>query len=314
MRLRLSTGPHILSSDTTQKKMLDVIIALVPTSVAGVYLFGVQALWVLCASILAAVATEFLYQKITGRHSTIADLSAVLTGLLLGLNMPSAAPLWVPVIGSIFAILIVKQLFGGIGDNFLNPALAARAVLLTSWPVQMTTFFLPQRLINLFAQSTAEVGDAMTSATPLAKGGYALMDLFYGNIPGTIGEVCKAAILIGFVYLVIRKTIDVEIPVLFVGAVALLTWALKGNPLEAVLSGGVLFGAVFMATDYVTRPVVKAGQYIYAIGAGLLVVLIRKYSAYPEGVTYAILLMNALSPLLDKFIKRRIYGEVKTRG
>lgn len=310
MRLRVSTGPHILSSDSTQKRMLDVVIALAPVSIVGVYLFGLHALWVLAVSTVAAVAAEAIWERLTGKPVTVGDLSAVVTGLLIGLNMPASAPLWLPLIGSIFAIIVVKQVFGGIGHNFLNPALAARAVLLTSWPARMTTFFLPQRL--LFG-STAPFGDAVTSATPLVKSGTALMDLFLGNIPGSIGEVCKIAILLGFLYLLIRKTISFEITTLFIGAVALMTWLVGGDPLYAILSGGVLFGAVFMATDYVTRPILKPGQYIYAIGAGVIVVLIRKYGGYPEGVTYAILLMNIITPLLDKFIKRRIYGEVKQR-
>lgn len=311
MRLRLSTGPHILSSDSTQRRMLDVVIALVPVSLVGVYLFGLHTLWILAIAIAAAVAAEAAWQRLSGKPVTIGDLSAVVTGLLVGLNMPGSAPLWLPVIGSLFAIIIIKQLFGGIGHNFLNPALAARAVLLTSWPARMTTFFLPQRLIEIGTSSAAPIGDAVTSATPLIKGGTALMDLFIGNIPGTIGEVSKIAILIGFAYLLIRRTIDFEIPTLFVGTVALMTWVMGGDPLVAILSGGILFGAVFMATDYVTRPILKVGQYIYAVGAGVIVVLIRKYGGYPEGVTYAILLMNIITPLLDKLIKRRIYGEVK---
>lgn len=308
MRLRVSTGPHVLSSDSTQKRMLDVVIALAPVSIVGVYLFGLHALFILLIATAAAVAAEAVWQRLTGSTVTISDLSAVVTGLLVGLNMPASAPLWLPVVGSLFAVIVVKQVFGGIGHNFLNPALAARAVLLTSWPARMTTFFLPQRLL---LDSVAPIGDAVTSATPLVKSGTALMDLFLGNIPGSIGEVCKVAILLGFVYLLIRGTISFEITTFFVGTVALMTWLVGGDPLVAILSGGVLFGAVFMATDYVTRPMLKVGQYIYAIGAGVIVVLIRKYGGYPEGVTYAILLMNVITPLLDKFIKRRIYGEVK---
>lgn len=308
MRLRLSTAPHILSNDTTQRRMSDVLVALLPVSVVGVYLFGLHSLWLLIASIIAAVAAEFIWQKCTGKVVTIADLSATVTGLLVGLNMPSSAPLWLPIIGSAFAIIVIKQVFGGIGHNFLNPALAARAVLLTSWPARMTTFFLPQRLIG---DSSAAFGDAVTSATPLMKAGSSLFDLAVGNIPGTIGEVCKIAILIGFVYLLIRGTIRFEIPVLFVVSVALMSLVMGKDPLTAILSGGILFGAVFMATDYVTRPMLLLGQCIFAVGAGVIVVLIREYGSYPEGVTYAILLMNIATPLLDKFIKRRVYGEVK---
>ena len=311
MKLSLSTAPHILSSDTTRRRMTDVMTALLPASMVGIYLFGLHSLWILLVSIVSAVAAEYAWQKGTGKMVTISDFSAAVTGLLVGLNMPSSAPLWLPIAGSVFGIIVVKQVFGGIGHNFLNPALAARAMLLTSWPARMTTFYLPQRLLLFGASSSAPIGDAVTSATPLMKGGTALFDLFMGNIPGTIGEVCKAAILVGLLYLIISRTIDVQIPVLFIGTVALMSFIIGKDPLAAILSGGVLFGAVFMATDYVTRPMLIPGQCIFAIGAGLIVVLIREYGTYPEGVTYAILLMNVVTPLLDKFIRRRVYGEVK---
>lgn len=310
MSLRLSTGPHILAKDSTSSIMRDVLIALIPTAAAGIYLFGLRAAWVLAISVASAVAAEWLYQKLSHRRIQIADLSAAVTGLLLGLNLPSSAPLWLPVVGSVFAIVVVKQIFGGVGHNFLNPALAARAVLLTSWPARMTTFFLPERLINV-GNSAAKVGDAVTSATPLATGGVSTLDLLLGNIPGSIGEVCKIAILIGFVYLVARRVIGAHIPVIFVGTVALMTWIFGNDPLTAILSGGVLLGAVFMATDYVTNPMLIAGQCIFAVGCGVIVTIIRKFGSYPEGVTYAILLMNILTPMIDRSIKRRVYGEVK---
>jgi len=311
MKLRLSSAPHILSSDTTRRRMSDVMVALLPVSIVGIYLFGLHSLWIMLASIASAVAAEYIWQICTGKRVTITDMSAAVTGLLVGLNMPSSAPLWLPVIGSAFGIIVVKQVFGGIGHNFLNPALAARAMLLTSWPARMTTFYLPERLIQIGADSSASFGDAVTSATPLVKSGTALYDLLMGNIPGAIGEVCKIAILLGFVYLLIRRTIDFQIPVLFVGTVALMSFMMGKDPLVAILSGGVLFGAVFMATDYVTRPMLIPGQLVFAVGAGVIVVLIREFGGYPEGVTYAILLMNVITPLLDKFVKRRVYGEVK---
>lgn len=311
MRLRLSTGPHILPGANTGTIMRDVLIAMVPCAAAGIYLFGVSAAIVLAVSTLSAVLFEALWQKLTRQPVMVKDCSAAVTGLLLGLNLPSSAPWWLCVVGSAFAILLIKQLFGGIGQNFLNPALAARAILLTSWPARMTKFFLPERALNLFYTSATEVGDAVTSATPLAKGGASLMDLFIGNIPGTIGEVCKIAILIGLAYLLIRRVIGAQIPVLFVGTVALMTWLLGGDPLTAILSGGVLFGAVFMATDYTTNPMMILGQCIFAVGCGVIVVVIRQYGNYPEGVTYAILLMNILTPLIDRVTKRRVYGEVK---
>lgn len=308
MKLRVSTGPHILARESTRSIMLDVVIALLPTTAAGIYLFGGQAAMVLAVSVISAVLAEYIWCLLMKKPST-RDLSAVVTGLILGLNLPSSSPWWLAAIGAAFGIIVVREFFGGIGHNFLNPAMLARAVLLVSWPVRMTTYYLPQRIIPLLS-STASVGDAVTSATPLLTGA-SLPDLLLGNIPGTIGEVCKLAILVGFAYMVIRKTIGFHIPVLFVAAVAAMTWLIGGDPLTAILSGGVLFGAVFMATDYVTCPMLTAGQCLYAVGCGVIVVIIRKYGQYPEGVTYAILLMNIVTPLIDKFMKRRVYGEVK---
>lgn len=310
MSLRLSTGPHLHSRESTRTLMLDVIIALVPTTAAGIYLFGSKAAWVLAAAIISAVFFEFLYQKLAKKKTTVSDLSAVVTGLILGLNLPAEAPLWMPVIGSGIAILLVKQLFGGIGQNFVNPALLARGVLLASWPARMSVFFEPVRALG--ATSFAPQLDATSSVTALVRSGhYSTYDLLLGNIPGTIGEVCKVAILIGFLYMLFVGTVSWHIPVVFVGTTALLTWILGGNALEAVLSGGLLFGAVFMATDYVTRPMLRRGQIIFAIGCGLIVTVIRFYGNYPEGVTYAILVMNILTPLIDRLAKRRVYGMVK---
>lgn len=313
--LRVSNGPHLLTKDTTQTLMLDVVIALAPTTAAGVYLFGLHAAWVLCAAVIAAVVSEYAWQKLMKKTVSVNDLSAVVTGLIVGLNMPAGAPLWMPVIGSVVAILLVKQLFGGMGHNFMNPAMVARAFLLASWPARMTTFLLPQRLLGT---SSAAVGvDMVSGATPLVPQGLGidpgipLGDLFLGNIPGSIGEVCKIAILIGFVYLLVVKTISWHVPVFFIGTVAAFSWLIGRDPLVAVLSGGALFGAVFMATDYVTNPMQKIGQCIFGLGCGLMVVIIRNYGAYPEGVTYAILLMNCLTPLIDRFTKRTVYGTVK---
>ncbi len=313
MNLHISTGPHIKSRQDTQSLMRDVLIALLPATAAAVYLYGARAVWLLLASTASAVLAEYVWQKLTKRPIRVSDLSAAVTGLLLGLNMPANAPVWVPVIGSVFAIIIVKQLFGGVGHNFLNPALAARAVLLTSWPAHMASAILPLRTIG--ASSVQTSVDMVTSATPLSgKFECSALDLFLGNIPGAIGEVCKAAILLGYIYLVLRGVIGWHIPAVFVATVALMSWLLGGNPLTAVLSGGVMFGAVFMATDYVTNPMLRRGQAIYAFGCGMLVVLIRKFGNYPEGVTYAILLMNIATPLIDRSLKRRIYGEVKQHG
>jgi electron transport complex protein RnfD len=317
MQLNVSQAPHIHANTSTRRIMLQVIIALLPTAIAGIYLFGGRAALVLVLSVVAAVAAEAIWQKVRKKPLRIYDFSAVVTGLLLGLNLPSTVPWWMPVIGSAFAIVLVKELFGGIGDNFLNPALTARAVLLTSWPARMTLHYLPVN--GIFAQGAA---DAVTSATPLGGYSASYLDLFLGNTPGAIGEVCKAAILIGLIYLLIRRTISWRIPVVFLAVAALLSWALganggftfDGDPLRAVLSGGMLLGAVFMATDYTTSPMTGKGQIIFAAGAGLLTVIIRLYGSYPEGVTFAILIMNLFTPLIDRFVKPKVYGEVKKRA
>ncbi len=292
--------------------MRDVLIALCPAVAASLYFYGLKALWILLVSTACAVLSEYLWQRLMKKPIRLNDFSAAVTGLLIGLNMPATVPVWVPAIGSVFAIIIVKQLFGGIGHNFLNPALAARAVLLTSWPSYMTKALVPERTLTfgLFESSV----DAITSATPLVAPVADIRNLLMGNIAGAIGETCKIAILLGLVYLLIRGVIRWQIPVCMLGTVALMSWILGKDPLTAVLSGGVLFGAVFMATDYVTTPMLKVGQAIFGVGAGILVVLIRNYGNYPEGVTYAILIMNIVTPLLDRSLKRKVYGEVKQNG
>ena len=311
MSLRLSTGPHLLHKESTQTLMLDVIIALVPTTAAGIYLFGSKAAWVLAVAVVSAVLCEYLFQKLSKRPVRVMDLSAVVTGLILGLNLPAEAPLWLPAIGSAIAVILVKELFGGIGHNFMNPALLARGILLASWPARMSVYFMPVRVLG--STSVVPAGaDAVSAATALIRPqGYEVYDLLMGNIPGTIGEVCKIAILIGFLYMLFVGTIKWHIPVIFVGTVALFTWLIGGDLLKAVLSGGLLFGAVFMATDYVTNPMLRIGQVIFAVGCGVLVSVIRMSGSYPEGVTYAILLRNILTPLIDRLTSRRVYGTVK---
>ncbi|MBR4538040.1 MAG: RnfABCDGE type electron transport complex subunit D [Clostridia bacterium] len=310
MSLRISTAPHMHNPLTTSRLMQNVVIALMPTVLVGVYAFGFPALLVLAVSVASAVLSEFLWQKIARQPVRINDFSAILTGLILGLNLPSTAPWWMAMIGSAFAIIIVKQLFGGLGDNFLNPALAARAVLLASWPVHMAAS-------AYVAPTFFEAGvDAVSAATPLSSpGSYTLMQRLLGQIPGTIGEVSKIAILIGFLFLVFTSTISWRIPVIMVGSVYVFTLLIVGEGFEsaliATLSGGVLFGAVFMATDYVTSPIRPVAQIIYAVLIGLIIVLIRQFGNYPEGVTYGILLMNIATPLIDRFLPQKIYGYQK---
>lgn len=311
MNLRLSTSPHFVSRESTQTLMLDVLIALVPTTAAGIYLFGSRAAWVLAVAVVSAVLCEYLFQKLAKRPVRVMDLSAVVTGLILGLNLPAQAPLWIPAIGSAIAIILVKELFGGIGHNFLNPALLARGILLASWPARMSVYFMPMRVLGTTTAVPAGVDAASSASALIRPTGYEIYDLFMGNIPGTIGEVCKIAILIGFLYMLFVGTVSWHIPVFFVGTVALMTFLVGGDPLKAVLSGGLLFGAIFMATDYVTNPMLRRGQVIFAIGCGVIVSVIRFTKAYPEGVTYAILLMNILTPLIDRLTSRRVYGKVK---
>ncbi|OKZ53871.1 MAG: hypothetical protein BHV94_04725 [Clostridiales bacterium 59_14] len=291
MSLHVSSAPHVHSKDSTQTIMRDVLIAMLPTTVMGVYAFGFNAALLCVLGVVAAVLAEYGYQKLTRQRVRIGDLSAAVTGLLVALNLPGNAPWWMPVVGSFIAIVLVKQLFGGIGDNFMNPALTARGIMLASWPVRMTAWYLPT-----FCKGV----DAVSSATVL--GGYeaSTYDMFMGFIPGTIGEVSKIAILIGFIYLLIRKVISWRIPVV-------------QDVLTSVLSGGLLFGAVFMATDYTTSPMTEVGQYIYAFGCGLILAVIRKWGSYTEGVTYAILIMNVATPLIDKFVKIRVYGQEKPK-
>ena len=307
MSLRISTAPHMHNPLTTQRLMQNVCIALLPTVIVGVYAFGFPALMVLAVSVASAVVSELLWQKIARQPVRVNDFSAILTGLILGLNLPSTAPWWMAMVGSAFAIIIVKQLFGGLGDNFLNPALAARAVLLASWPVHMAA---SAYVVPTFFEAGV---DAISAATPLSSpGSYTLMQRLLGQIPGTIGEVSKAAILVGFLFLLCTGTISWRIPVVMVGSVYVFTLLIVGGGFEsaliATLSGGVLFGAVFMATDYVTSPIRPVAQIIYALLIGLIIVLIRQFGNYPEGVTYGILLMNIATPLIDRFLPQKIYG------
>ena len=307
MTYSVSPAPHVHRRESTQILMLDVLTALSPCVIAGIWLFGWNAARGILVSVVSCVLMEYLWQKLTKAPLRINDLSAVVTGVILALNLPSTAPWWMILVGAAVAILLVKQLFGGIGDNFINPALAARAVLLTSWPTFMTASNTASAYVTPFdAVSSATV---LTPGSPIANA--PMLDLFLGRIPGTVGEVCKLAILLGFAYLLIRRTISWHIPVIMVASFAAFTFLFGGDPLTGVLSGGLLFGAVFMATDYVTSPMTRAGQAVYAFGAGLIVALIRAFGAYPEGVTYGILLMNVVTPLIDRSIKPKVYGEVK---
>lgn len=299
-QLTVSLSPHVRSGATTRRIMLDVCLALLPAVIFAVYWFGFGVLLTVLLSVASAILSEFLMEKALRRPVTIDDGSAAVTGLLLALTLPAGTPWYVPVLGSVFAICIAKQVFGGLGDNFVNPALAGRAFLLASFPAAMTTYPL--------------VADAVTSATPLSSefaGSVDYLQAFIGRIGGCIGEVSTLALLIGAAYLLIRHVIDWRIPLSYLGTMALLTVIGGGNVLDSVLLGGTVLGAFFMATDYVTSPVTSWGRAIYGVGIGIINYTIRRWGAYPEGTTYAILLMNIAAPLIERFTRPRKYGEVK---
>lgn len=320
-RLNVSSSPHIRDTTTTQRIMLDVIIALMPATIAGIYFFGARAALLIIVTVLSSVVFEYIVRKLLKRNNTIGDLSAIVTGLLLALNLPPELPIWMAVVGALFAIVIVKQLFGGIGHNFLNPALTARAILLVSYGGEMSKWIEPINGIKILAAHTTSgaTADVSTYATPLValKGGGELpsiLDMFLGNIGGTIGETCALALIIGGIYLLCRKVITWHIPVIYIGTAALMVWVIgptgifTGNPLFHILAGGMLLGAIFMATDYTTCPMTKKGIVIYAVGCGILTILFRLFTGMPEGVSYAILLMNVATPLIDRFTKPKQFG------
>jgi electron transport complex protein RnfD len=311
-KLIASSSPHIRSEGTTQKIMLDVIIALLPAFVASIFYFGFSSLVLVVASVASAMVTEIICQKIMKRPVAVSDLSAVLTGMLVAFNIPPSAPWWIPVLGSAFAIAIAKQVFGGIGFNFINPALAGRAFLMASWPTHMMSGW-----INPAVTSGA---DAITSATPLAiiKGTAegqlpSLMDMFLGRIPGCLGETSAILLIIGGIYLIYRGVIKWIIPVVYIGTVAVLAVLVGDGSLVMyhLFGGGLMLGAFFMATDYVTSPVTDKGKVIYAISLGALTMLIRKLGGYPEGVSYSILIMNIVTPLIDKYVSPKLFGGAK---
>ncbi len=313
-KLVVTESPHIRSGNSTSAIMLDVIIALIPSLIAGVVVFGYRALVLSVVCVAACIFFEWGWCKIVKKPSSIGDLSAAVTGLLLALNMPVTVPFWMAIIGSLFAIIVVKQFFGGLGHNFMNPALAARAFLLTSWAGTMTTYVAPFSKVSLFNNA-----DAVSSATPLAlinssENLPSYLDLFLGRIGGCIGEVSALAVLLGAAYLIFRRVISIRIPAAYILTVAVLTFIFggdglfKGDALYHILSGGLLLGAFFMATDYVTTPYTPKGQTIFGIGCGVLTAVIRLFGGYPEGVSYSILLMNVATPLIDRYTAPKRFG------
>jgi len=305
--LAVSSSPHIHAQQDTKAIMAWVLAALAPAGLAGIYFFGFRAAAVMAVCVASCKISEYIWQRLAQQTVTVGDLSAAVTGLLLAYNLPPSIPFWMAAVGSVFAIIVVKQFFGGIGCNIVNPALAGRAFMVSSWPVSMTSWTV----------------DGVSGATPLAmikEGSIAdlpgIYDVFIGNIGGCIGETSAAALLIGFAILLYKGIINWHIPVVYIGTVAALTAALgrPAGPLYEVITGGLFLGAIFMATDYTTSPMTKKGQVIFAFGCGLLTTLIRVFGGYPEGVSYSILIMNLTVPLIDKFARPRIFGEVKKHG
>ena len=310
MKLTVASSPHIRGNFRTNRIMLDVVIALLPALAVGVFVLGIQSLLVSIVCIASAVASEWLYSVVTKTRNTVVDGSAVVTGLLLAMTLPATVPCWQAAIGSAFAIIIVKALCGGLGQNIFNPALAARAFMMLVWPASMVRY--------------AALGvDGVTAATPLhhmvmpALPEETLLDMFLGNCPGSIGEISALALLIGGAYLVIRKVISVRIPAAYLGTVAVLTLIFfkTDYPVHWMLyslhSGGVMLGAIFMATDYATSPATAVGQIVYGIGCGVLTVIFRYFGLFPEGVTYAILIMNAMVWVIDRYTAPRRFGVKK---
>ncbi len=301
----MGAGPHIHSKDSSRRIMLDVILALLPATVAGLILYGLPALWVILACVVSAVAAEYLFNLCTRREQTVGDLSAVVTGLLLALNLSVNVPVWQCVLGSVFAIVLVKGAFGGIGRNFANPAITARVFLLAAFSSTVAGGAAPRMV------------DAVSSATPLELIGTegaqlpTLLDMFLGLRGGAIGEGCILALLLGFAYLLLRRVIRWQIPVIFVGTVFVLSLIATGSLVMAtyeILAGGLVLGAVFMATDYSTTPINLEGKLLFALGCGLITFVIRFFCAYPEGVSFSILCMNILAPWLEKWTRRKPLG------
>lgn len=310
-KLLISAGPHVQSNTSTTTIMLDVLIALLPALVVSVLVFGARALVLEAVCVASCVFFEYIFRRLMKRSNTISDLSAAVTGLLLAFNLPASFPIWMAVVGCFFAIIVVKQLFGGIGCNFANPAITARIFLLIAFAGQMTNWPTANSYISGI--------DAVSGATPLAlissgvtEGLPSVTNLLFGIRGGCLGETCGIALIIGFLYLVIRRVITPTIPVVFVGTIALMSVILGYDPLYMILTGGVLLGGIFMLTDYSTSPATELGKVIFAAGAGIITMLIRNsLGGYPEGMSFAILLMNIIAPHIEKVGHKKPFGGVE---
>lgn len=324
-KLTVSASPHVRSAETTTGIMLDVIIALIPALAASVWLFGPRTLLITATTVLTCMLSEFLSRKIMKRPSTLGDLSAIVTGILLAFNLPATIPLWVAAIGSVVAIVVVKQFFGGIGQNFVNPALVGRIVLMASFPTMMSTWVQPFAWRGVQAVTTASplasissmftAGDVSASAFSTHTALPSLWQMFIGQRQGCLGEVCALALLLGFLYLLIRRVISPAIPLTYIGTVAaIMLIAGKGSlsfVAYEILGGGLLLGAIFMATDYTTSPINFKGKLIYGVGCGILTALIRLFGSLPEGVSFSIIIMNILVPHIERLTTPKPFGSVK---
>ena len=311
-KLIVSSSPHFNGKKTTQNIMLDVIIALTPAMIASVILFGFRAMVVILTCIASCVLSEYICRRVMKRSQTVGDLSCVVTGILLALNLPVTINPLISVFGGVIAIVVVKQMFGGIGQNFVNPALTARIILMNSFPARMTHWTA--------AFDYSATADAVTTATPLGilsegSGGQlpSYLDRFLGKTGGCLGETCALAILIGGIYLILRRVISPVIPVTYLATAALFSFLFGRDPLFDLLSGGLMLGAFFMATDYTTSPLYFWGRVVFAVGCGALTLVIREFGSLPEGVSYSIILMNILTPLIERYIKPRAFGLVKEK-
>ena len=311
-KLTVSASPHVRSAQTVSGIMLNVIIALIPALAASVWLFGLRVLLVCAVTVSVSVLSEYIARKVMKRHNTIGDLSAVVTGLILAFNLPVSIPLWMAAIGSVIAIVVAKQFFGGIGQNFVNPAIAGRIILMVSFPTAMTTWTAP------FAYKSTQ--GTITTATPLAAEESelpSLLEMFLGMRGGSLGETCAAALIIGGLYLIIRKIISPAIPLSFIGTVAVIMLIAGKGDLSFVayqlLSGGLMLGAFFMATDYATSPINFKGKIIFGIGCGIITSMIRLFGSLPEGVSFAIILMNILVPHIENLTTPKPFGTAKEK-
>lgn len=315
----VSASPHVRSKDSTKTIMRDVVIALLPACLAGIWVFKIEALLVLLTTSVTCLLTEYIYERLMKRRITTGDYSALVTGLLLGMNLPTSIPLWIAVLGSVFAILVVKQLFGGLGQNFMNPALGARCFLMISFTGRMTSFTLDGVSSATPLAIIKNAGGSASVVDTLSENGTSLLNMFLGNIGGTIGETSALAILIGAAYLFLRKIISWEIPVCYIGVFSIFMLIFGGHGFDPIYlaaelcGGGLLLGAFFMATDYVTSPITKNGKIIFGVCLGILTGIFRVYGGSAEGVSYAIIFCNLLVPLIEKVTIPKPFGYVKEK-